>query len=84
MKKVLVGALMMFTGAVSADQVVWLNIPSHYTEDNREVPSVSFVTFGWDNCADAIVSYAKENYIHYIGCDVVPLRDAVNVNKRYE
>jgi len=61
-------------------QTYWLNIPGAYSKtDEQYLPSISLPTANHDACSDAIVQYAKDNLVHYIGCDVKPLPDAVNI-----
>jgi len=61
-------------------QTFWLNIPAAYSKtDELYVPSMSFPVSSHDACSDAIVEYAKSNLVFYIGCDVKPLPDAVNL-----
>lgn len=71
---------MLFTGVAQA--TTWLNIPEHYDKDGELMPSVSYPVSTWEKCSDAIVEYAKMEYVYYIGCDIRPLRDAVNINRR--
>jgi len=63
-------------------ETYWLNIPGHYSKvDGQLVPSLSLPTPSHDKCSDAIIEYAKTNLVYYIGCDVKPLRDAVNLKE---
>lgn len=69
-------------GPVTA-QTYWLNIPGAYSKvDEQYLPSMSFPTPNHNACSDAVVHYAKNNLVHYIGCDVKPLPDAVNLQHR--
>ena len=81
MRKLLLTAMLalMTTTAVSAEtgKTYFLNIPGHYSKiDAHWIDSMSIPTTSADACADAIVSYAKNNYVYYIGCDVKPLPDS--------
>lgn len=63
----------------------WLNIPGHYSPITDEyVPPISWITTSQDSCSDAIVAYAKDNLVNYIGCDVKPLANAVNISPRFK
>ena len=83
MKRVSLGvALLIAANGINA-QTVFLNIPSYYEPKTKEyIPTMSFPTSGWDACADAMISYAEENYVRYLGCDVKPFKDAVNMRPR--
>lgn len=71
----------LFSAGLSA-QTYWLNIPAAYSKtDEQYMPSMSFPVNSHDACSDAIVEYAKTNLVYYIGCDVNPLSDAVNLKK---
>ena len=75
-------AALLATGlpSMAAANTYWLNIPGSYSaEEGRYMPSVSFPTSDHYACSDAIVQYAKDNLVNYIGCDVKPLPDAVNL-----
>ena len=68
--------------STAAAQTFWLNIPGAYSKtDEQYVPAMSFPMQSHDSCSDAIVEYAKANLVYYIGCDVEPLTDAVNLKK---
>jgi hypothetical protein len=77
MKKVIF-AFAMFASSV-ANATMFLNIPGHYNENNDYVQSVSILTSNWESCSNAIVEYAKMEYVYYVGCDVKPLPDAANM-----
>jgi len=82
MKKIAILVLAILSTAVHANGY-WLNIPAYIDSDSgRTVPPTSYWTRDRDSCADAIVQYAKLEYVYYIGCDVNPLPNAVNVNFR--
>ena len=73
---------LLFSQIIHAD-VYWLNIPGSYSAyDEQYYPAVSFPTSSHEACSDAIVQYAKDNLVFYIGCDVKPLPDAVNLTSR--
>lgn len=75
-----IGLLALLSVGVVHGQTVFLNIPSHHQPKTGEyVPTMSLPTSGWDACADAMVAYAKDNYVRYIGCDVKPFKGAVNL-----
>jgi len=61
----------------------WLNIPGYCDPQMKECyPDLSIPTTTRDVCMDAIVEYAKEDYVFYIGCDIKPLPNAVNLKKK--
>lgn len=71
--------IVIFPQSVQSE-VFWLNIPGAYSKlDEQYLPSISLPTASHDACSDAIVQYAKDNLVHYIGCDVKPLPDAINL-----
>ena len=71
--------LMIHTDTASA-RTYWLNIPGAYSKvDEQYLPPVSYPTPNHNACSDAVMQYAKDNLVHYIGCDVMPLPDAVNL-----
>lgn len=81
MKKLTIAAV-LFTGmtAPAFAQTYWLNIPGSFSaEEQRYLPSISLPTGNHNDCSEAIVQYAKDNLVHYVGCDVRPLPDAVNL-----
>ena len=78
----LVLLLSIFASSTALAETYWLNIPGAYSKtDESNIPSMSFPMQSHDACADAIVEYAKANLVYYIGCDVKPLPDAVNLKK---
>jgi len=82
MKKLIAATLLTLatTGAIA--DTIWLNIPSHWNDRlGEQIPAVSYPTADRDTCADAIVTYAKMEYVYYIGCDVMPLKDAANLRR---
>ena len=61
-------------------QTYWLNIPGAYSmEDGLYEASISLPTVSHAACAQAIVQYTRDNLVNFIGCDVLPLPDAVNL-----
>lgn len=80
-KLVVLSLLLAGLSASLQAQTYWLNIPGAYNKvDEQYHPSISIPTSGHDACSDAVVEYAKQNLVHYIGCDVKPLPDAKNIN----
>lgn len=82
-KRLFIVSLLSFFAVSSVNaQPYWLNIPSAYSKtDDQYMPSMSFPVKSHDSCSDAIVEYAKSNLVYYIGCDVKPLPDAVNLKE---
>lgn len=77
MKRIL--ALILLTNSVNATQTWWLNIPGYIDKDGIPIPSLSLPTSDHDKCSDAVINYAKNEYVYYISCDIKPLPDAVNL-----
>ena len=76
----LASSLMLTLNNTATAQTYWLNIPGAYSKvDEQYLPPLSFPTPNHNACSDAVVQYAKDNLVHYIGCDVKPLPDAVNL-----
>ena len=73
MKKLL--ALMLLP-VVGYAQPYFLNIPG-----DGDRLSLSYYTTDQKQCQKALIEYAKHKEVYYIGCDVKPLRDAVNVSR---
>ena len=79
MKKLILLSVLLSANAQA--ETWWLNIPSHYSPvTDKYVPSMSLLTFSYEQCREGIISYTSENFVNYIGCDVRPLRDAVNLS----
>ncbi|MGD2118342.1 MAG: hypothetical protein PVG66_08295 [Chromatiales bacterium] len=73
------GLLLALTNTIQA-QTYWLNVPGAYSKEEQQyIPAISLPTASHDACSDAIVQYAQDNLVHYIGCDVKPLPNAVNL-----
>lgn len=65
---------------VAQAQTYWLNIPGAYNlKDSQYESSLSLPTVSHEACAQAIVQYTRDNLVNFIGCDVQPLPDAVNI-----
>jgi hypothetical protein len=78
---VLLSAIFSITSVKA--ETYWLNIPASFSKvDEQYIPPMSFPVRSHDACSDAIVEYAKTNLVYYIGCDVKPLPDAVNLKKQ--
>ncbi len=58
----------------------WLNIPGAYSKlDGQYLPPASYPKSSHEACNEAILRYAKNNLVHYIGCDTRPLPNAINL-----
>lgn len=81
-KRILLTFLLSLLAATAVAETYWLNLPGAYSKtDEQHIPAMSFPMQSHDACSDAIVEYAKSNLVYYIGCDVKPLADAVNLKK---
>ena len=79
-KSLLTASLLLAFASTLQAQTYWLNIPGAYSQEERQyLPPFSIPTASHDACSDAIVQYARDNLVHYIGCDVKPLPNAVNL-----
>ena len=83
-KQVLTTYLAMILSNTVIAESYWLNIPGEYSKQDRQyMPAASYPKDSREECNEALLRYAQNNFIHYIGCDTFPLPDAVNLKNRF-
>jgi len=61
-------------------ETYWLNIPGSYRQlDDKFFPASSIPTVSQAACSEAMLEYAKQGLVNFIGCDVKPLPNAANL-----
>ena len=80
-KQLLVATVLSITAFSTASaETYWLNIPESYRQlDDKLFPASSIPTASQEACSEAMVEYAKEGFVNFIGCDVKPLPNAANM-----